>query len=313
MPAGVASTSASDVRFRNMKVISYFKEILHEFFKHQAPQVAAATSYFTIFSLPVILVCVIWLGGQLLGAETAQAILFRHLRPLLGGPTLQQVQTMINSVRAWGTGGAFSVVLAVVGFTYGLAGAFLQLQRALNAAWDVRPDPKKSGILRFVAKRLIYVLLVMAVAFLMLVFFVASAILSSFRRFLGTLLPLEATTRILRGGDWLVSVVVFLLLLAAMFKFLPDARVGWRDVWLGAGITAVLFNLGKYLIALVVSRLSPVGLFGAAGSVVILMIWIYISMMILLLGAEIISVTARSRGKVIRPDRGAVRVRDGRD
>lgn len=290
------------------KIPGVFKEILRGFSKHKASQVAAASSYFTIFSLPVILVSIIWLAGAILGTETAQAVLFYQLQPLVGGQALEQMQTMIGNVRAWGAGGTLSILLAVVGFVYGLAGAFLQLQSALNAAWDVRPVLKKGGIVWFMAKRFFSILLVTAIALLMLVFFVASAILSSFGNFLGRLLPVEATTLILWGGNWLVSVGVILLLLAVMYKTLPDARVDWRDVWLGAGITAALFNIGKYFIAIVVTQLSPTGLFGAAGSVVILMIWLNISMMILLLGAEIIQVSVRRRGKVIQPDRGAVHV-----
>jgi membrane protein len=293
-----------------MKITDFGKDVLRAFFKHKAPQVAAATSYFTIFSLPVILVCIIWLAGQILGTATAQEVLFRQLQPLLGASALEQINTMIGNVRAWGAGGTLSIGLAAIGFIYGLVGAFLQLQGAMNASWNVRPDWKKGGVVRFVAKRLLSLLLVLAGALLMLVFFAASAIITSFGSLMETLLPASATTLILWGGNWLVSLGVILLLLAAMYKFLPDALVGWRDVWLGAGITAVLFNVGKYLIALVIGVLSPSGLFGAAGSVVILMIWMNICMMILLLGAEIIQVSAHRRGKAILPDAGAVHISD---
>jgi membrane protein len=296
-----------------MEVKPFVKETLSGFSRHKALQVAAATTYFTIFSLPVILVSVIWLTGRILGTEITQVTLFHQLRPLLGAPVVQQVQAMIHNARAEWSGGTLSVVLAVALFVYGLVGAFLQLQRALNAAWDVQPKLKKAGIARFVGKRLLSVLLVMAVAFLMLVFFGASVVLSSFGHLLRQQLPVEAIIPILWGCNWLLSVGVVLLLAAAMFKILPDARVDWRDVWLGAIITSVLFNAGKYLIALVISRLSSAGVFGAAGSVIVLMLWINISMMILLLGAEIVRVSARSRGKAIRPDRWAVGVKTRRN
>ena len=122
------------------------------------------------------------------------------------------------------------------------------------------------------------------------------------------MLTMETTALILWGGNWLVSVGAMLLIAAAMFKIIPDARIHWSEVWLGAIVTSVLFNVGKYLIALVVSHLSSVGVFGAAGSVIILMIWIDVSMMILLLGAEIARISARRRGESIEPDKGAVRV-----
>jgi membrane protein len=290
-----------------MKVVPFLKELLKGLSRHKATQVAAATTYFSIFSLPVVLVSVIWLAGQVLGAQSAQEVLVRLIQPLVGEQALHQVQTMIHSARSSGTSGTLPVLLAVAGFIYGLVGAFMQLQSALNAAWDVKPNLKKAGTARFAAKRLLSVLVVMAVAFLMLVFFVASVIFSSFGRALGNVLPAGATRLVLWGGDWLVSVGVILVLLAALFKFLPDARVSWRDVWLGAGIASVLFNIGKYIVALVVTRLHPGGPFGTAGSMVVLMIWINVSMLILLLGAEIVRVSARRQGRAIRPGRGSVR------
>ena len=292
-----------------MEIVPFVKETLGGFAKHKASQVAAATTYFTIFSLPAILVSVIWLAGWILGTEATQVALLHQLQHLLGAPVVQQVQAMIHNARARWTGATLTVILAAALFMYGLVGAFMQLQRALNAAWDVQPNLKKGGFARFVGKRLLSVLLVMAVAFLMLVFFGASVVLSSFDHLLRKQVSMEAAAAILWSGNWLVSVVVVVLLTAAMFKILPDARVDWRDVWLGAIITSVLFNAGKYFIALVVSHLSSTGVFGAAGSVIILMLWINVTMMILLLGAEIVRVSARRRGKTIRPDHGAVGVK----
>jgi membrane protein len=294
-----------------MKIIPSIKEVMDGFSRHKASQVAAATTYFTIFSLPVILVSVIWLAGRVLGTDAIQTVLFHQLRPLLGALELTQVQAMITHVRAQWAGSTVSIILAAVLFLYGLVGSFLQIQRALNAAWDVQPSLKKGGMVRFVVKRLLSVLLVTAAAFLMIVLFGASIVLSSFGHLLKTMLPGATATLILWGGNWLVSVGVILLLAAAVLKFLPDARVDWKDVWLGAIFASVLFNAGKYLIAFVISHFGSAGVFGAAGSAIVLMIWINISMMILLLGAEITRVSARRGGRTIRPDGGAVRVPAG--
>ena len=184
-----------------MKVLGFIKEVLKSFLEHKSPQVAGATSYFTIFSLPVIVVSIIWLVGQILGAEAAQSILFSRLQPLVGTAALEQVQTMIENVRAWGAGGAVSLLLAAVGFIYGLAGAFLQLQSALDAAWHVKPDWKKGGLIRFAGKRLLSLVLVIAAALLILVSSVASAIVTSFGSLMGNVLPQEATTLILWGSN----------------------------------------------------------------------------------------------------------------
>ena len=128
-----------------MEVIPFIKETLSGFSRHKAFQVAAATTYFTIFFLPVILVSVIWLAGGILGTEATQDVLYRHLQPLLGGLEVTQVQEMVHNARAQLTGSTLSILMAIVLFIYGLLGSFMQLQRALNAAWDVQPDLKKGG------------------------------------------------------------------------------------------------------------------------------------------------------------------------
>ncbi len=291
-----------------MGVLTLIRTTIKEFLDDDSPRFAAAISYYAIFSLPVILVSIIWLVGSILGRDAAQGVIEQQLRSLMGEAAARQVQTAIRNVRSWGSGGTLTVLLAVAGFTYGLTGGFLQLQAALNNAWEVRPEPWRRGVWGFLIKRLLSLLLVLLVAVLLVAFFGATAILSAFGNVLGHLAPPWLTALLLTTGNWLVSVGVTLVLLAAVFKLLPDAIVDWRDIWPAAAGTALLFNLGKYLIAIGVGALSPVGLFGAAGSLIIVMIWINLSVMIVLLGAEFIQVRMRARGVEIRPARGAVRV-----
>ena len=291
----------------SINVVRVVRQTLREFFEDDSPRVAAAISYFSIFPLPVVLVFIIWLLGVILGREAVQGVIEQQLQGLMGEEAARQVQTAIRNVRSWGSGGTLSVLLAAAGFTYGVSGAFLALQDALNGAWEVKPDPRQGGARRFLLKRLLSFLLVLLVAFLLLVLLGATTALSAFGELLRPLLPPWLTTALLSASNWLLSTALTFLLLAAIFRVLPDAQVEWRDVWLAAAVTALLFNAGKYLIALGVGALSPIGLFGAAGAVLILMIWINITAMIILLGAELAQVLIRARGGRIRPVRGATR------
>jgi membrane protein len=184
----------------------------------------------------------------------------------------------------------------------------VELQAALNRAWGVEPDPDRGGVKNFVIKRLFSLGMVLSIAFLLLVSLVLSAALTAFGGALGGLLPGDASEVLLQLLDNAVSLVVITLLFAAMFKVLPDARIAWRDVWVGALVTTVLFLAGKFLIGLYLGQANPGEAYGAAGSLAILLVWIYYSSLILLLGAEFTPVWARERGAGVEPQEGAVRV-----
>jgi membrane protein len=199
-------------------------------------------------------------------------------------------------------------VLSGLALILGASGAFGQLQAALNRAWEVAPDPQQGGLKAFLLKRVFSFGMILSVAFLLLVSLVVSASLSAFGDALGGMLPDGVSATLLQVLNQVVSVAAVTVLFAAIFKVLPDARVALRDIWVGAAVTAVLFVVGKFLIGFYLGRSNPGEAFGAAGSLALMLVWIYYSSMILLFGAEFTQAWAEARGGGIAPERGAVRV-----
>jgi membrane protein len=225
------------------------------------------------------------------------------------GPTAtEQIRNILEQAQAPGSGSGVTAVLSVLALLLGATGAFGQLQAALNRSWEVAPDPDKGGIKQFLLKRVFSFGMILSVAFLLLVSLVLSAALTAFGGALGSMLPDGVSATLLQVVNQLVSLVVIAVLFAALFKVLPDARVAWRDVWVGGAVTALLFVLGKFLIGLYLGRSNPGQAFGAAGSLAVLLVWIYYSSMILLLGAEFTQLWAERKGQGIAPERGAMRV-----
>jgi membrane protein len=205
--------------------------------------------------------------------------------------------------------GGFSLGLAlsVAGLLFGATGAFAQLQKALNTAWEVTPDPEQGGLKNVLVKRVFSLGMILVIAFLLLVSLVISSLLSTFSEQLGGVLPGGLSAAAAWVINAAVSLAIITLLFAAIFKVLPDARIAWRDVWVGAFVTALLFTIGKFLIGLYVGQSDPGEAYGAAAALAILLVWVYYSAMIVFLGAEFTQVWARRHGTGIEPDDGAVR------
>ncbi len=180
----------------------------------------------------------------------------------------------------------------------------MELQSALNRAWEVEPDPEQGGIRSFLLTRVLSFGMVLAIAFLLVVSLAASALLIAFGDALGAMVPGGVSDILLQVLTFLVSFAVITLLFAAMFKFIPDAEVAWRDVWVGALGTAFLFTVGKFLIGFYLGQSDPGQAYGAAGSLAIILVWIYYSALILFLGAEFIKAWAQRYGTGIEPARG---------
>jgi len=269
---------------------------------------AAALSYYTIFSLPPLLLLILLILGAVLDPREVQAQLEGQLGALMGPSAAQQIRTILREADQPGSGGLLPTVLSIAALLFGATGAFGQLQSALNRAWEVTPDPEQGGLKAVLLKRVFSFGMILSIAFLLLVSLAVSAALSAFGDALGGFLPSGVSATLLQVLNQLVSLLVIAGLFAAIFKVLPDARVAWRDVWVGAGFTAVLFVVGKFLIGLYLGQSNPGEAFGAAGSLAVMFIWIYYSSMILLFGAEFTQVWAKRHGSGIAPDKGAVRV-----
>jgi membrane protein len=279
-----------------------------DFIEDDCQTQAAALSYYTIFSLPPLLVLILMILGALVDPQDIRGQLETQMGSLMGPTATEQIRTILQQAHQPGSGSLLPTVLSIVALILGASGAFGQLQAALNRAWEVAPDPQQGGLKAFLLKRVFSFGMILSVAFLLLVSLVLSAALSAFGGALSGMLPEGLSATLLQVVNQVVSFAVIAALFAAIFKVLPDATAAWRDVWVGAAVTAFLFVVGKFLIGFYLGRSNPGEAFGAAGSLAVMLVWIYYSSMILLFGAEFTQAWAEARGGGIAPERGAVRV-----
>jgi membrane protein len=285
------------------------KETFMEFSKDECSRKAAALSYYTVFSLPPLLVIIIISVGLALSPEQVAHWIQGQVGNLIGGDSAREILRMVERAQAKVEGGfSVSLLLGIVGLLFGATGTFAELQSSLNAAWEVQPDPKQNEVKNFLVKRIFSLGMILVIAFLLLVALIVSSVISALSDYFGGMLPGGVSTAVLWLANAGISLAVITFLFASIFKVLPDAKVAWRDVGVGAFATAVLFVLGKFLITLYIGQSNPGEVFGAAAALALLLVWIYYSSMILFLGAEFTQVWARRYGKGIEPETGAMRV-----
>lgn len=289
-------------------VLETLKSAARDFGDDNGTHMAAAISYYTVFSLPPLLVIILMLATVVMDPQTVQEMIQGQFSGMLGDEGGEAIGTMIQSADRPGSGGALASTIGIVALLFGAAGAFMALQASLNRAWEVAPDPKAGGLRNFVTKRLFSFGMVLGVAFLLMVSLVVSAALHAFGDMLGGFLPGGADTVVAQVLNFVISLAVISALFAAIFKVIPDATIAWRDVRVGALTTGLLFTVGKFLIGLYLGRSDPGSAFGAAGSLAILLVWIYYSAMIIIFGAEFTQAWATRFGSGITPEPGAVRM-----
>lgn len=291
------------------EVIGYIKRTFREFSEDGGPSIAAAIAYYTAFSLPPLLLLLAWVAGLILDPVDVRGEIALQMEGLLGGSGADLVREMISGASDRASGSGFGAVIGVVALLFGATGAFVELQRGLNRAWEVEPGPSEGGLRGFLLKRVASLGMVLAIAFLLLVSLAASAAISAFGSWLETIVPwLNSVLLVLL--DLVLSLSIFTLLIGLIFMFLPDAVLSFRDVRAGAFVTAVLFVLGKFAIGFYLGRSSIGSLYGAAGSLAIILTWIYYSAMILLIGAEFTQVWVRRHGRRIEAEEGARKIVD---
>ncbi|HEX2164974.1 MAG TPA: YihY/virulence factor BrkB family protein, partial [Thermoanaerobaculia bacterium] len=232
--------------------------------------------------------------------------LVEEISGVVGAQAAGAIQTMIANASRGG-GGVIGTLVGVGLMLLGATGAFGHLQKSLNHLWDVEPRPD-AGWRLMVRQRMAALGMVLVVALLLLILLVLSAALSALGSFAAERLPIPAG--VLAAIEAGASLVVVTLLFAAIYKVLPDVEIAWRDVWVGAGITALLFVVGKFAIGLYLGYSSVASSYGAAGSLVVLLVWIFYSSQLVFFGAELTQVWARRRGAGIRPSAWAVRVKE---
>jgi membrane protein len=288
-------------------MLGLLKRSVREFIEDDCPTMAAALSYYTVFALPPLLLLILLLVGAVMDPQDVQGSLQAQLQSLMGPGAGKTIRTILEHAQLPGSGGLIATVVGIVVLILGATGVFGQLQAALNRAWEVKPDPAQGGIRNFVMKRVFSFGMILGLAFLLLVSLVLSAVLAAFGDSLGRWLPQGFSATLLQVINFAISFAAITLLFAAIFRVLPDARIRWRDVWVGATVTGLLFVIGKTLIGIYLGRSNPGEAFGAAGSLALLLVWIYYSSMIVLFGAEFTQAWADQRGSGIEPEPGAVR------
>src|SRR5918999_672702 len=272
-----------------------------EFFKDDGPRHAAALSYYTVFALGPLLALLLLLAGVIWDPKDVQGAIEVQIRDLIGPEASREVLAMVAHRDPTGGEGLLATIMGLGLLVFGATGAFLQLQDALNRAWNVEPDPSKGGIKNFIKKRIFSFGLILGIVFLLIVSLAVTALVSAVGQRLSGGLP-EPLMLVLNTG---FAFVVITVLFAAMYKVLPDAKIGWRDVWVGAIGTALFFVLGKFLIGLYIGQSDPGSAFGAAGTLAVILIWIYYASHIVLFGAEFTQAWTEKFGGGIKPERGA--------
>ncbi len=259
---------------------------------HKAPRLAAAVAYYTILSLAPLLVIAVAVAGFVFGEKAARGGIVEQFRGMVGQSGAEAIQSMLEHAGKPGSG-VWATIIGVATLLLGASGVFGELQDALNTVWDVKPRPGR-GIRGILKDRLLSFGMVLCVGFLLLVTLVLSTALSALDNVLAGILP--GLPYMMRAANMVLSFLIVTLLFAMMYKFLPDVQLRWREVWLGAAVTAGLFTLGKYLIGLYLGKAGVASPFGAAGSLVALVVWIYYSALILFFGAELTQVMAKRMG-----------------
>ncbi|MFU8877278.1 MAG: YihY/virulence factor BrkB family protein [Wenzhouxiangellaceae bacterium] len=267
---------------------------------------AAALAFFTVFSIAPVMIVAVAAVGLVLGPRAAEGQLFEQLRDLVGPEAAEVVETAVINSQLDQSGlvptlaGGFAIVL-------GATTVFAQMQQSLNAIWDVAPQPKKGGIWRFIKARVLSLTIVLAIGFVLLVSLAMSVSLRAVIVFADQWLPIPGWSLVL--VEIIVSLTVVSLLFAAIFKVLPDVVLSLRDVLLGGLITALLFTVGRTLIATYLANTATASTYGAAGSLALLLLWVNYSSLILLFGAAFTRAQFEARGGIVKPRNGAVRVR----
>jgi membrane protein len=268
-------------------------------------ELSAALAFYTIFSIAPVLLIAVGVASFFLAPETATTRIVDEMEKMIGAQGANAVRQVIESSRGFGKG-LWAVSVGIVTLIMGATAVFGELQSALNQIWDVKAKPDRGVIMSLIVDRLRSFSIAICVGFLLLVSLVISAVISGLQNYMNNWLP--GVPWVWQTANAVASFFVIGALFAMIYKFLPDVMISWKDVWIGAAVTALLFSAGKYLIGIYLGRTATASAFGAAGSLVVLLFWVYYSALISFLGAEFTQVYARRYGPGIRPKKHAVRV-----
>ncbi|HEX9161980.1 MAG TPA: YihY/virulence factor BrkB family protein [Thermoanaerobaculia bacterium] len=275
-----------------MRSIDLFKQTWKEFGDDKAQRLGAALAYYTVFSIAPLLLIAVAIAGFVFGKDAAQHQIQQQLGGVLGQSTAAAVEKMLQAA-AKPKSGMVATIIGVITLLFGAAGVFGQLQDALDTIWNVE-KPKTAGFMGLIKDRFLSMAMVFGIGFLLLVSLVIDAAISGMGHYLGSRIP--GGVAALQIVQLVISFGLVTVLFALTFRYLPHARVAWRDVWFGAAFTSFLFVLGKFALGLYIGKAAVGSAYGAAGSLVVILIWVYWSAQILFFGAEFTQVYARQKG-----------------
>jgi membrane protein len=282
------------------KVISVFKNAFKQWLAKDPFHESAVIAYYAIFALPGLLVVIMTLAGYFFGHDAVNNQVAAQFSSTMGKATATQIQDMIIQATKLRN----TVLATIIGLTtilIGATGVFAEFQNALNIIWEVKLDPKKSGIWEIIKIRLFSFGLIVSIAFLLIVSLLISALISSFGNWLTSHFS-NSFLLILQLLNFGLSLIILAVLFALMFKFLPDAKIKWRDVWIGSFLTAFLFEIGKFGLGFYFGKANPGTGYGAAGSVILILLWVTYTSMIVFFGAEFTHAYANMFSGKIQPN-----------
>lgn len=289
-----------------IKNIKFFWEVLKETFSEwnssSASTDSASLAYYAIFSIPGLLIIIIWIAGYFFGEEAIRGEISQQISGLMGADAAKSIENMIAGALI-DKQNIFMKIIGVGSLVFGSTTLFFQLQHSLNTLWDVEAAPKKA-IVKFLLDRANSLGMILILGFLLMVTMILSSLISIFNKFITQYFGLE-TYMLVELINFAVGFGVVMLLFALLFKVLPDVEISWKSVWAGALLTTILFTLGKFLLSLYFGTAKPTSAFGTAGTVILIMMWINYSCMLVFFGAEFTKVYTYKKGYRIVPSKHA--------
>ncbi|WBV61789.1 YihY/virulence factor BrkB family protein [Chryseobacterium camelliae] len=289
-----------------LKNIRFFWEVLKETFSawnsSSASKDSASLAYYAIFSIPGLLIIIIWIAGYFLGEEAIRGEISNQISGLMGSDAAKSIENMIASALI-DKQNIFMKIIGVGSLVFGSTTLFFQLQHSLNTLWDVEAAPKKA-IVKFLLDRANSLGMILILGFLLMITMILSSLISIFNKFITQYFGLE-TYMLVELINFAVGFGVVMFLFALLFKVLPDVEISWKSVWRGALLTTILFTLGKFLLSLYFGTAKPTSAFGTAGTVILIMMWINYSCMLVFFGAEFTKIYTYKKGYKIIPSKHA--------
>jgi membrane protein len=293
------------IKTKAQKIGYLFKETFNGFVEDNGIKLSAALSYYTIFSLPPLLLIIISISGIFFGADAVRGEIFGQINLLVGNEAAIQIQDAIKNVTL-SNSNVFATTIGIIILFIGASGVFAEIQDSINYIWGIKAKPNR-GIIKYIYNRLMSFSMIGSVGFLLLVGLIVNSLIDILNKRLAIFFP-QDTIILFYIINTLIVFVTITILFSIIFKTLPDGKIAFRDCIIGASFTAILFMIGKFVIGFYLGSYNIASIYGAAGSIIIILVWVYYSAIILYFGAEFTKVYAHTHGQKIIPNAYSVQI-----